>query len=843
MGKCYFSFWMILAMTMFSSLRSQDICGTDQHLKYQLAHDPEFKRQYLEAKKILREAALNGSANLVKKNATVYTIPVVVHIFHIGEAIGNGLNISDAQVIGAIQGLNDRFANVIGNSLDVQIQFCLAKQDPNGCPSSGINRVDASILPGYAANGMQSAFNTTCAGPWEYDVLDLSKWPVDNYFNIWVANLCPGPVAFSSGIYGSPYTGVVISPGSMDYNTDILTHETGHSLGLAHTFSGDNNNTVCPTNTNCATDGDYICDTPPHKTYDCSATNPCTPLGNWDYSRYNYMSYCGPSQNVACFTPDQKTAMINNLTLLPCSTLVSSPGCILPGFTPFAFNKKNVSCNSLCDGSVSINPLSLCTPTPAYSYSWSIGGNTNSKTNLCPGIYSVTVTNSLNATTILTISITQPAPLSVSINTTALGCLTNGTANVTGGYPLPSTSLCASGQNVFIIGNGTQLVSATNYPSTYGNSFWSSRHQMVYLASELQAQGMTAGKITALAFNIFAVHSQTIFNNYTIGIKHTNLNVVSVTATGMSSGFQTVFGPQTVTLITQGWKNHTFSTPFVWDGVSNIMIETCFSNGNSIPYQNAQIYLTNTPSLSCISSNDDVLGCGHVSNLWDYARKPNIRLTLCKDTLVYNYNWTNSQNTYTSINLPAGPNFVTVTDGNGCVNTVTFNTVMNLNAGANATVVAGNTLTLGGAPTASGSGPFTYTWSPSVSLTDPNNANPIASPSVATVYTLSVTDANGCVGTTTVSVDMGSDVGFKNYKNIQENMILSPNPAKGLVDLRAPLKFTRICIVNSIGQIVVEQAQLNSDQTVLDLNLIPNGVYFVQITTELGTTIKKLIKE
>jgi len=53
-----------------------------------------------------------------------------------------------------------------------------------------------------------------------------------------------------------------------------------------------------------------------------------------------------------------------------------------------------------------------------------------------------------------------------------------------------------------------------------------------------------------------------------------------------------------------------------------------------------------------------------------------------------------------------------------------------------------------------GSQPYTYVWSPSVGLNNPNIANPIATPAATTTYNVIVTDANGCscVSQTTISV-------------------------------------------------------------------------------------------
>ncbi len=63
------------------------------------------------------------------------------------------------------------------------------------------------------------------------------------------------------------------------------------------------------------------------------------------------------------------------------------------------------------------------------------------------------------------------------------------------------------------------------------------------------------------------------------------------------------------------------------------------------------------------------------------------------------------------------------------------------NAGGDKSVAAGFPATLGGTPAASGgSGSYTYSWDPSSDLSNASAANPVASPSVTTVYTLTVTD-------------------------------------------------------------------------------------------------------
>jgi gliding motility-associated-like protein len=53
-----------------------------------------------------------------------------------------------------------------------------------------------------------------------------------------------------------------------------------------------------------------------------------------------------------------------------------------------------------------------------------------------------------------------------------------------------------------------------------------------------------------------------------------------------------------------------------------------------------------------------------------------------------------------------------------------------------------------------GQQPYSYSWSPATGLSDPNIADPIASPTVTTVYTLTVTDDNNCTDTDNVTVNV-----------------------------------------------------------------------------------------
>jgi PKD-like domain/Ig-like domain CHU_C associated/Pregnancy-associated plasma protein-A/Secretion system C-terminal sorting domain/CUB domain len=311
-------------------------CATDLVHSNLLNSDSAYRRQFEERGTELSKQIQNGNPPLpLAASGVVYTIPIVIHVVHLGEAVGTGTNLSNTVIQQAINGLNDRYRSLIGTGTDVEIQFCLATRDPNGNPTTGINRVSGTGITNYSSQGI--IINGCTGTSNEVAVKNLSRWPNTDYYNIWVVTeVCNGAWGGFAYYPGASATvdGAVVAYNQFAYGDASFAHELGHGLNLWHTFSGDNNNTSCPPNANCNLDGDQICDTPPHKQGDCGSVNPCTTLGVWNNSRYNYMSYCYyswpvPTSNWGRFTPNQITRMRTALTGSRAS-LLTSQGCITP---------------------------------------------------------------------------------------------------------------------------------------------------------------------------------------------------------------------------------------------------------------------------------------------------------------------------------------------------------------------------------------------------------------------------------------------------------------------------------------------------------------------------------
>lgn len=73
------------------------------------------------------------------------------------------------------------------------------------------------------------------------------------------------------------------------------------------------------------------------------------------------------------------------------------------------------------------------------------------------------------------------------------------------------------------VGTGTLQNSPTDYPAPYGNWYWSARHQMLILASELTAAGLSAGEISSLAFDVVSTDPNTVYDYIDIHMKLVSL--------------------------------------------------------------------------------------------------------------------------------------------------------------------------------------------------------------------------------------------------------------------------------------------------------------------------------
>jgi len=153
-----------------------------------------------------------------------------------------------------------------------------------------------------------------------------------------------------------------------------------------------------------------------------------------------------------------------------------------------------------------------------------------------------------------------------------------------------------------------------------------------------------------------------------------------------------------------------------------------------------------------------------------------------------------------------------------------------LAACCNDTITTGNSVTLN----ASGNG--SYIWAPATSLSCATCADPIASPTLTTVYTVTGTDANGCSLNRTLTVDVETPCADFNVPNV-----FTPNNDGINDDLIINVlntSFYNISIYDRWGRQVYISANPNeywNGRNNSTQNLVPDGTYYYIITASCGS--------
>jgi hypothetical protein len=124
------------------------------------------------------------------------------------------------------------------------------------------------------------------------------------------------------------------------------------------------------------------------------------------------------------------------------------------------------------------------------------------------------------------------------------------------------------------------------------------------------------------------------------------------------------------------------------------------------------------------------------------------------------------------------------------------------------------------------SGGTTFVWS---NLT-PTTASVLVSPtnlSFPTAYVVTATDANGCVGTATISVKVNACTGISEAKQEQDGITVFPNPNNGNFKIQVTGNVT-LLLVNQLGQVVQELSFNEENQYQQNIEQLSNGIYFLR---------------
>lgn len=359
---------IVLLVAWFSNAFSQNndhYCGFDEEMRKMDLKFPELKKRREDVETKLRNMDKQSYLNKVGGSTSwnglytgqVFEIPVVVHVIESSATQNANLSLTDQNIQDWIDRANRMYATTYGNGFYpegsgatggnvIPFKLVLAKRSPTCTPTNGIVRYNGSSLPLYDTRGVDSNGGSNGASASAIKAM-APHWPETSYFNIYVVIGFDGQQQNAGGLMG-----YARFPDSYDYfyesfmkvatlknlNDTTLTHELGHAFGLYHTFQGINytNQTSCPANTNCATDGDRVCDTSPSRSMygvavpGNTSIDPCTSQ-NYDGTQYNVMNYTNSNRK---FTEGQRDRAIMQMMEyrknLLSSTAAQDPSVVIP---------------------------------------------------------------------------------------------------------------------------------------------------------------------------------------------------------------------------------------------------------------------------------------------------------------------------------------------------------------------------------------------------------------------------------------------------------------------------------------------------------------------------------
>ncbi|MBI5403330.1 MAG: T9SS type A sorting domain-containing protein [Ignavibacteriae bacterium] len=181
--------------------------------------------------------------------------------------------------------------------------------------------------------------------------------------------------------------------------------------------------------------------------------------------------------------------------------------------------------------------------------------------------------------------------------------------------------------NQVTINIGTGTVSS-NYPYT---TYWmDGRTQILYLASEIMTDNPDASPayISQIGFNVISASSQ-VMNGFNIRIQNTSATTIN---SWVTTGWTTCYSG-TYTVPGTGWRYINLTTPFLWNGSSNLAVEICFDNTAYTSY--SPVYATANASKTWGYYTDNSTGCTMTSGTAQ-ANRPNISLVMSTATGVQN---------------------------------------------------------------------------------------------------------------------------------------------------------------------------------------------------------------
>ena len=464
-------------------------------------------------------------------------------------------------------------------------------------------------------------------------------------------------------------------------------------------------------------------------------------------------------------------------------TVTDANGCTISGSAtidePDALTEETVSTDVSCyggaDGTATISVTGGTTP---YSYLWSDGQTTATATGLSAGTYTVTVTDANGCTISGTATVDEPTALAETTTSTDVSCHagSDGTATISvSGGTAPYTYLWSDGQTT---ATATGLAAGT------------------YTVTVTDANGCTiSGSATINEPTPLAgVTTQKNITCY-----GANDGVAEITVSGGTMPYTYMWSNQETTSSVSGLAPGTY-TVTVTDANGCYIMETV-----TITEPSALTEVTTSTNVSCHGGSDGTA-----------------TITVSGGTTPYTYTWSDGQTTATATGLAAGTYTVTVIDSNACMITstvtITEPTELDVNYENSDVSCYGFSDAVASAFASGGTAPYTYVWSDGQTG---ENATNLA----AGTYTVTVTDANGCVDSATVTITQPDQL----LGNISSTDVSCYGLSDGTASIMVLGGTTPYTYLWSDGQTTATATGLSA------------GLYTVDVTDYNGCTLTKTV--
>jgi len=465
------------------------------------------------------------------------------------------------------------------------------------------------------------------------------------------------------------------------------------------------------------------------------------------------------------------------------SVTITQPSPVVPAIS----SQTNVSCNGGSNGSATISANGGTGP---YNYNWGGGITGATRNTLAAGTYTVTVSDANSCTGTISVTITEPSALAVSLvsktdvlcNGANTGSITTSSTGGTPGYSY-NWSNGSSMSSIASLAAGTYTITVTDSKSCTA-SLSVTITQPSALSASIVSQtnincngGNTGGAVstgnggtspytyTWSTGTTTASISNVAVGTYTVTVKDANNCTASTSVTitqlpaltanistktdifcsGASTGSATVVGGgNTSTPYTFNWS--TGATSSTINGLAAGTYTVTVTDANSCT-ASTTVTINQLPpvAINLVSKTDPK--CNNANN-------GSISVSGSAGNTPYTFSWSNSMTGASISGIAAGTYTVTITDANSC--TATLSVTLNNPSPLIVSLVNKVDVSCSGGATGSitvgvsgGTNPLTYNWSNSAST------NPISSLTAGT-YTVTVTDANSCTGSLAVTISQPS---------------------------------------------------------------------------------------